>query len=118
MVLIADRRLALFPLLAVLLVLGHVCDLPAYAETAGAPHSAEDSHHHSDGQEREQLTSCDPVSATSSPGYTHPYVGLGTARALPASGSISAHPVARSFEDRATLLVRPPLFLLHAALLI
>src|SRR5918996_1241656 len=105
----------LLSFLVVMLVLGHVCELPAYVELA--------SHHHSpEGPADEQLSSCDAVTATSNSGHYQVHyqvwTGLDMAVALPV---IDAAPVGRtlqSVEDPARLPSRLPLFLLHAALLI
>ena len=112
----------LLSFLVVMLVLGHVCELPAYVELASHHHSAEgNAHEHSpEGPADEQLSSCDAVTATSNSGHYQVHyqvwTGLDMAVALPV---IDAAPVGRtlqSVEDPARLPSRLPLFLLHAAL--
>ena len=120
---IAGRHLAslwFLPMLVVLLVVGHLCDLTAYAGTPVSSHAAESSHHSADGHGGEQLaSSCDAVNATSSPGYSHHlYTGAELSVGLTAIKSTPARSAPRSFEDPARLRIRPPLFLLHASLLI
>jgi hypothetical protein len=71
----------LVPMLAFLLVLGHACDLPAFADlvlhdTAAAHHPAGD---HAD----ENLISCDAVGVPSSSGYLQLSPSLDVAEALP-----------------------------------
>jgi len=111
------RRWAL-PVLVLLLVLGHACELPAYADVVGSSHTAEEPHHAGDGHHPgEQALSCDAATVTASPG--HPQVA-----AAPKISMVSqvddapARAVAGSFEGPAKFAVRPPLFLLHASLLI
>lgn len=100
----------LLPLLVVILVLGHVCELPAYVELA--------SHHSAEGDAGEQLSSCDAVTATSSSGHSQVWTGLDMAVALPVIDAAPVGTTPRSFKDPAKLPGRLPLFLLHASLLI
>lgn len=100
----------MLPVLVVLLILGHVCELRAYVELV--------SHHAAEGSGDEQLSSCDAVTVTSSSGHSQVWTGFDMAVALPI---IDASPVRRTlqcFEDPAKLPSRLPLFLLHASLLI
>lgn len=110
---VVDRSRAtrwLLPLLVVILVLGHVCELPAYVELA--------SHHSAEGNADEQLGSCDAVPATSSPGHAPVWAPPDVALALPVLDPTPARRAAWSFEDPVRLIERLPLFLLHASLLI
>lgn len=100
----------LLPMLVVLLVLGHVCELPAYVELA--------SHHSAEGSADEQLSSCDAVTVTSSSGHSEVWTGLDMAMALPIIDVSPVRRTPRSFEDPAKLPSRLPLFLLHASFLI
>jgi hypothetical protein len=100
----------LLPILVVILVLGHVCELPAYVELA--------SHHAAEGNADEQLSSCDAVTATPSSGHSLVWTGLDIAVALPIIGASPVGRTRQSFEDPAKLPSRLPLFLLHASLLI
>jgi hypothetical protein len=100
----------LLPILVVILILGHVCELPAYVELV--------SHHSAKGSADEQLSSCDAATVTSSSSHSQVWTWLDMAVALPI---IDASPVRRMpqfFEDPAKLPNRLPLFLLHASLLI
>jgi hypothetical protein len=100
----------LLAILVVTLVLGHVCELPAYVELV--------SHHSAEGSADEQLSSCDAVSVTSSSSHSQVWTWLDMAMSLP---GIDASPVRRMpqfFQDPAKLPTRLPLFLLHASLLI
>ena len=106
------------PILVALLVVGHVCDVTAYAATPVSSHAAESSHHSADGHRGEQLASCDVVNATSSPSYSHLYTGLELSLGFTAIKSPPARMAAWSFGDPARLRIRPPLYLLHASLLI
>jgi hypothetical protein len=116
----SSARRWVFPLLVLFLVLGHVCDLPAYADAISTAHTAEESHHHSGGGHHgdEQALSCDPTSATSSPGQPQVAAAPELSVASPVNDPVPARMVARSFEGPAKFAVRPPLFLLHASLLI
>jgi hypothetical protein len=100
----------LLPLLVVLLVLGHICDLSAFAHL--------DAHHHAEGSTDQQLTSCDAMPTAASAGQTRTGSIPGVAVALAVIDEAPAHRVAAVVERRAALVDRPPLFLLHAALLI
>ena len=97
-------------MLVLLLVLGHVCDLAAFADL--------DAHHSVDGHSDEQWSSCDAAPATSSPGHARVWTALEIAAPFPAADSAPAHRPARFPEDSAALVDRPPLFLLYASLLI
>ena len=98
------------PLLVVMLVLGHVCELPAYVELV--------SHHLAEGNADEQLSSCDAVTATSLSGHSQVWTGLDVAPALQLVNAAPTRRMLQSFEDPANLPSRLPLFLLHASLLI
>lgn len=100
----------LLPILVVILVLGHVCELSAYVELA--------SHHSAEGDADEQLSSCDAVTATSSSGHSQVWTGLDVAPALPIIDAVPLRRTPQSFEDPEKLHSRLPLFLLHASLLI
>src|SRR5262245_62296038 len=107
-----DRRPGgswLFAMLVGLLLLGHVCDLAAFAP-ADAHHSAD---HHGRGDE--QISSCDTMPAAPSPVHAHVWTLLDLGPAIQMSPSrLAAKPV----DGPASLADRPPLFLLHASLLI
>ena len=108
----------LLPLLVVVLVLGHVCELSAYVELASHHHS-DGSHHSTEGNGHEQPGYCDAVTAPSTSSQLHHvWTGLDVVVALPV---VDAVPVLRnleSFGKSAKLVSRLPLFLLHSSLLI
>jgi len=97
------------PLLVVLLVLGHACELPAYVELV--------SHHAPAGQTDEPVDSCDTVSARSSTG-PQVWAGLDVVTALPVIDMAPVGRIPQSFEGSVKQPSRLPLFLLHSALLI
>ena len=108
--------LRLVPMLVLLLVLGHTCDLPAYVDLVS--HADEDArpsaHDHAD----ENLISCDGVAVPSNTGYLQLGPGLDVAQALPVASRAPARLVISSLEDPKRLPSRPLLFLLYASLLI
>ncbi len=114
---VSTRRWAL-PVLALLLVLGHACELPAYADLIGTSHATEESHRADDGHHGGEPTlSCDPTSATAIPGQPQ-VVAPEFFVVSPVDDPAPARMVARSFEGPLKFAGRPPLFLLHASLLI
>jgi hypothetical protein len=100
----------LLAILVVILVLGHVCELPAYVELA--------SHHSAEDKADDQLSSCDAVASTSSSGHSQVSTGFDVAPALQLVDAAPMRRTPQSFEDPANLPSRLPLFLLHASLLI
>jgi hypothetical protein len=100
----------LLPILVVILFVGHVCELPAYAELV--------SHHADESNGAEQLSSCDVVTATSSSGHSQVWAGLDMAVAVPVIDASPLRRTLQSFEDPARVPSRLALFLLHASLLI
>jgi len=107
----------LAPGLVFLLVLGHACELPALAELGSD--AAEDTHPSADHHEDENLISCDAVGVPSSAGYLlQPGPGLGVVEVLPVTPPVPGRLIFSSQESSKRLLSRPPLFLLHASLLI
>ena len=115
----SSARRWVLPVLMLLLVLGHACELPAYAGLVGSSHAAEDRHHSGGGHHPGEPTiSCDAVGVTSGLAYPQAGAALEISGAPRADDSIPARVVARSFEGPANVAVRPPLYLLHASLLI
>jgi hypothetical protein len=112
-VLSASRWFA--PMLAFFLVLGHACELPAFADLIS--HAAEEAHHSADHHADEDLISCDAVALPSSTGYLQVGPSVEVAVALPAR-SIPVRLLISSSEDSKRLPSLPPLFLLYASLLI
>lgn len=106
------------PFLVALLMLGHVCDLPAFVDIASS-HAAGESHHSADDHHAGgQTLSCEPVTATAGSG--HPVVGapLEVSTRPRSHEPAVARTVGRFFADPAKPPGRQPLFLLHASLLI
>jgi hypothetical protein len=111
----------LLPLLALLLVLGHACELPAYADMGITPHLTEGTGHDAADHGHEPQISCDPVDILASTGSVQ--VGqagpdLGAAHVVPVASARPLRVVTASLEGSTRLPSRPPLFLLHASLLI
>jgi len=104
--------------MVVLLVLGHVCELPAYTGLIEA-HSSEG--RSADGHGHESEVSCDPVDAVSNTAPVFQVMNpiLETVQALPAASAVPSGPIPSSSVNRPTRLPsRPPLFVLYASLLI
>ena len=106
----------LVPTLAFLLVLGHACELPAFADLV--LHATEDVHHAADNHADEDLISCDAVGLPSSAGYLQMGPSLDVAVALPVARPFPVRLIISSPKDSNRLPSRPPLFLLYASLLI
>ena len=107
---------SLVPMLAFLLVLGHACELPSFADLVS--HAAEDAHHSADTHADENLISCDAIGLPSSTGYLQVVPNLDVAVALPVARPVLVRLIISSPEDSNRLPSRPPLFLLYASLLI
>ena len=106
----------LVPTLAFLLVLGHACELPAFADLV--LHDIEDVHHSADHHADENLISCDAVGLPSSTGYLQVGPSVDVVEALPVARPVPVRLIISSREDSSRLPSRPPLFLLYASLLI
>jgi hypothetical protein len=106
----------LVPTLAFLLVLGHACELPAFADLV--LHATEDAHHSADHHADENLISCDAIGLPSSTGYLQVVPSLDVAVALPVARPVPVRLIVSSPDDSNRLPSRPPLFLLYASLLI
>jgi hypothetical protein len=109
-----DRRAVcrgLLSLLVVLLVLGHLCDLEAFADLAD--------HHHPNtaAGHTELLSACDPAPAASSPTPAQVWTALAASGDVPGTAAGPARAPRRS-ETFTRLVDRPPLFLLHASFLL
>lgn len=107
----------LLPLLALLLVLGHACELPVYADLVISPHPAEGAGHAHDRAHEPQM-SCDPIDVLASTGSLHASPDLSAAQVVPLASPVPVRPLAVSLEGSKRLPSTPPLFLLHASLLI
>jgi hypothetical protein len=105
----------LLPALVLLLVLGHVCELPAYADLF-SHHTAEA--HHADHHAGHSQISCDAIDAVSNTG------SLNVAHVVDLAYTVSIAVVAplrsvnSAIEPSTTARGRPPLFVLYASLLI
>ena len=110
----------LLPLLVLFLVLGHVCELPAYADLAVSSHPTGDDHRHAgDHQDTDTAElSCDAVDVLSSTSSAHGRPSLDVTEALPVARPVPVRFVTSSPNDSKRLPSRPPLFLLYASLLI
>jgi hypothetical protein len=108
----------LLPLLALLLVLGHACELPAYADVVISPHLTGGAGHAAHDHADEPQVSCDPVDVLSSTGSAQVGPDLGAAQVVPLASPVPVRLLTASREDSKRLPSRPPLFLLHASLLI
>jgi len=108
----------LLPLLSLLLVLGHACELPAYADLVIAPHLHEGGGHAADDHAHEAQMSCDPVDVLARSGAFQVGPDLAAAQVVPLAGPVPVRPLTVSLKDSKRLPSRPPLFLLHASLLI
>ena len=105
--------------MAAFLVLGHVCELPAYADVLFPLNSTEDAS--VDGHEHEAELSCDPVDAVSNTTSLVQVTGplLEVTQAFPVASSVSGwFATPSSIESRTRLPSRPRLFVLYASLLI
>jgi hypothetical protein len=109
----------LLTIMATLLVLGHVCELPAYADLVSPWHSTDDAS--TDSHEHEAELSCDPVNAVSNTSSLVQVRGplLEITQALPVVSSVPGWlATLSSIENSTRLPSRPPLFVLYASLLI
>ena len=103
--------------LCALFVLGHACELPAYAGLVTAALPAE--HDASDAHEHESELSCEPLDAVSAPASVQvmpPPVHLVVLP--PVVTRVSRFVADAPLATRHKPPGRPPLFVLHAALLI
>jgi hypothetical protein len=108
----------LLPILAMVLVLGHVCELSAYADLVISPHHVEGAAHTADDQAHESEMSCDPVDVLVSTGASGAGPTLSAVPVVPFAGPLLVQFVTGSLEESKRPPGRPPLFLLHASLLI
>ena len=102
--------------LVTLLVLGHACELPAFADLA--THATESAHQSTDHHSDETRIECDAVGVPSSSVCFRMGPGLDSVGMVAAAGPVALRPVAAVPPDSTRLSCRPPLFLLHASLLI
>ena len=114
---------SLLPLLVLALVLGHACDAPAFAplapsSQAGGDHGHAEAHHtHGPGPGEPRIV-CQAVDALSSTGLAPVGAGPALAAAPLPTPRDPLRPVSSPREALERRPDRPPLFLLHASLLI
>jgi hypothetical protein len=109
----------LLPILTLALVLGHVCELPAYLDLVVSPHVTEADGHATHSQAHDHEMSCDPVDALASSGSIGAVAPvLAAVQVAPLGSLLPGRFVTASLEHAKGALSRPPLFLLHASLLI
>jgi hypothetical protein len=109
--------------LTLLLWLGHACELPVLAEAFAHVHESghhAPGHHSPDHDPAASEVSCDALVGIRSNAGGSPDLGpsLDTPGLLPVAGAVSSRVVAAPPRESAGPLRRPPLFLLHASLLI
>ena len=114
---ISPRSSVLVIGLALLAVLGHVCELPVYPIVTAHAHQAAD--HSPDHHSGESQISCDPLAGVRPSTCAYPQCDL-NADALPslAGGRVPFRVAATTLPESGPLLWRRPLFLLHASFLI
>ena len=106
----------LVAILVSLLALGHACELPVFADLA--LHTTESAHHSSDHHSDKDLIVCDAVGVPSTTVHVQVGPGLDAVGQIAAADPIPLRLVAAAPQDSPRLPGRPPLFLLHASLLI
>jgi hypothetical protein len=110
----------LLPFLMLLLIVGHVCELIEYADSVTPPHLTAGAGYAAEGHEHEHDISCDAVEAlpSSAAAFSAPYVEASQAvqAGLPPSLPVQIAPAL--LQDAKWPPSRPPLFVLHASLLI
>lgn len=103
--------------LTFLILLGHLCELPAIATVAAHAHETE--HHSSDHHADENEAACDAVPGVQPTTHVHSNTGVDvSARSHPIVPTVALHVLSATIRDPDTVGERPPLFLLHAVLLI
>lgn len=109
--------------LTLLLWLGHACELPVLAEAFAHVHESghhAPGHHSPDHDPAASEVSCDAFVGIRSNAGGSPDLGpsLDTPGVLAVAGAVSAQVAAAPPQEPTGPLRRPPLFLLHASLLI
>jgi hypothetical protein len=108
----------LLPLLTLLVVLGHVCELPAYLDLVASPHHTEGASHSAHDRGHESEMSCDPVDVLASTTFVELSPVLSATQVVPLRGVLPVRLAAETLENSTGSPSRPPLFVLHASLLI
>lgn len=109
--------------LTLLLLLGHACELPAIAEAVAHVHESghhAPGHHSPDHDSDADQVSCDALVGirSNTGGYLDLGPSLETLGVLPAAAAVPSQVAAALPRESTGPLRRPPLFLLHASLLI
>lgn len=108
----------LLPVLVVILVLGHVCELPAFVDLVSHHHSTEGHDHSAERHADAQLDACDPLTAASGSCQVRILASVDAAVALPAIAVEPTRTVLPAPDGPEQLPPRSQLFLLYASLLI
>src|SRR5262245_49355259 len=108
----------LLPILALFLMLGHACELPAFVDLVVTAHPTEDADHAAHHQGHGPELSCDPVDAVASTGSVAAAPLLDAARVVSPDSPLPTWLRTTPPEGAKRGPSRPPLFLLHASLLI
>lgn len=104
-------------ILTFLILLGHLCELPAIATVAA--HAHERQHDSSDHHADENEAACDAVPGVQAATHAHSNTGVDVAaHSHPVVPTVALPVVSATIRDSDTVGRRPPLFLLHAVLLI
>jgi len=106
----------LVAILVSLLVLGHACELPALADLA-MPATESTHHHETDHHSDGNQIVCDAVGVPNT-GYSQVGAGLDALGVISVAGPVPVQLVDAAPRGSTRLPSRPPLFLLHASLLI
>jgi hypothetical protein len=106
----------LVAILVSLLVLGHACELPVLTDLA--THTTESAHHSTDHHSDENLIACDAVGVPSNTACFQMGPGLDVVGMATAASPVPLRLATAAPPDSIRLSCRPPLFLLHASLLI
>jgi hypothetical protein len=112
----------LFPLLVVSVMLGHACDWHGLADL-GWVHAADadhhgDGHHHRDGHDDGVQIACEPVQIAVNTGFAPSDSGFASAVAPRAVALPDLARLASAAKAPEAGVPRPPLYVLHASLLI
>ena len=102
--------------LGAVLVLGHVCELPALVDLVGHATGSTHHQHQADHHPGDSEIACDAVEATNTPSIEvagAPAMAIGSL-----GGLVPPSRIGRTARESITPPPRPPLFLLHRSLLI
>lgn len=111
-------RFFFLSVLCLFLLFGYTCDLPGYVGLVVHADAAEDPHPSPDQHGDEHVVQCDAVKTVPSRAYSRAELGLDLAMAVLDNEPTLVRLATPSVEHLTKLFSRPPLFLLHASLLI